>query len=333
MSDIESSVWSETAASNNAAAPNGWPEGMAPSAVNDAARETHAAIKREWNRSHTTVTSSGTSSAYTVSHTTNPAALVHGLGCSFKVHTDCGADATLKWGSLTAKTIKKMTSDGLVNLITGDLQADHHAKVEYDSDEDAFVLLNVFTVPTTVTGFLVPTGAVMPYAGTTEPTGWLFCYGQAVSRTTYADLFTAISTTYGVGDGSTTFNLPDLRGRAVAGKDDMGGVSANRLTAIGGVGGDVLGTTGGLEDHTLTSAQMPTHTHFIAAAVDAAAASVSLSTTNRMARENNSSTDTHDYSLHGVSTGASVGLSGETGSGSAHNNVQPTIILNYVIKT
>src|SRR5688500_3675360 len=61
-----------------------------------------------------------------------------------------------------------------------------------------------------VMALFIPTGSVVPYAGTTEPTNWLFCYGQAVSRTTYAALFTAISTTYGAGDGSTTFNLPDL---------------------------------------------------------------------------------------------------------------------------
>ncbi|HWP27634.1 MAG TPA: phage tail protein [Xanthobacteraceae bacterium] len=92
---------------------------------------------------------------------------------------------------------------------------------------------------------LIPPGVVMPYAGTSEPSGWLFCYGQAVSRTTYAALFSAIGTTYGAGDGSTTFNLPDLRGRTVAGKDNMGGTSADRLTnQSGGLDGDVLGASG-----------------------------------------------------------------------------------------
>jgi microcystin-dependent protein len=91
-------------------------------------------------------------------------------------------------------------------------------------------------------------GIVKDYAGATEPTGYLFCYGQAVSRTTYRDLFNAISTTFGVGDGSTTFNLPDLRGRVVAGKDNMGGTSANRLTTP--LDGDVLGGTNGDEKHT-----------------------------------------------------------------------------------
>jgi hypothetical protein len=108
----------------------------------------------------------------------------------------------------------------------------------------------------------IPSGAIFPYGGTTEPSNYLFCYGQDVNRTTYSDLFTAIGTTYGVGDGATTFALPDLRGRVVAGKDDMGGTSANRLTdQSGGVNGDTLGDSGGLETHTLTTAQLAAHTH------------------------------------------------------------------------
>jgi microcystin-dependent protein len=60
---------------------------------------------------------------------------------------------------------------------------------------------------------VMPTGVILPYGGTTAPTGWLACDGTAISRTTYASLFTSIGTSFGVGDGSTTFNLPDLRGR------------------------------------------------------------------------------------------------------------------------
>lgn len=62
-----------------------------------------------------------------------------------------------------------------------------------------------------------PTGSVMPYAGSTAPTGWLICDGSAISRTTYADLFAVIGTTYGAGDGSTTFKLPDFTDRVIQG--------------------------------------------------------------------------------------------------------------------
>jgi microcystin-dependent protein len=104
----------------------------------------------------------------------------------------------------------------------------------------------------------VPVGASIDYWGATAPSFWLFPYGQNVSRTTYAALFAKLSTTYGVGDGSTTFGLPDLRGRVVAGKDDMGGSSANRLTnQSGGLNGDTLGATGGGETVTLARANLP----------------------------------------------------------------------------
>ena len=156
-----------------------------------------------------------------------------------------------------------------------------------------------------------PVGAVVNYAGTSAPSLWLFCYGQNVSRSTYAALFAAIGTTYGVGDGSTTFGLPDLRGRVIAGKDDMGGTSANRLTnQSGGLDGDVLGTSGGAETHTLTTAQLAAHTHTIKALGSGS---------------NGLSSGTGGESV------ANPGTTSSQGSGNAHNNVQPTFILNKII--
>jgi microcystin-dependent protein len=103
-----------------------------------------------------------------------------------------------------------------------------------------------------------PAGSVIAFAGSSAPTDWLLCYGQAVSRTTYATLFAVVSTTYGVGDGTTTFNLPDLRGRTVAGVDNMGGSDAGRLD-IANSSGVVVGT----QYVTLTAAQsgVPAHSH------------------------------------------------------------------------
>src|SRR5690348_9602357 len=110
----------------------------------------------------------------------------------------------------------------------------------------------------------VPSGVVVPFAGSSAPAGWLLCYGQAVSRTTYAALFTVIGTVFGSGDGSTTFNVPDLRGRAAFGVDNMGGTAASRITSGGsGIAGTTLGATGGAETVTLSSAQMPNHTHSV----------------------------------------------------------------------
>ena len=110
----------------------------------------------------------------------------------------------------------------------------------------------------------VQAGALVPYAGASVPSNYLLCYGQAVSRTVYASLFTAINTLWGPGDGSTTFNVPDFRGRVPAGKDDMGGSGANRLTnAISGVDGLTLGASGGdqrvqTHNHSVTD---PGHMH------------------------------------------------------------------------
>jgi microcystin-dependent protein len=87
-----------------------------------------------------------------------------------------------------------------------------------------------------------------------EPPGWLLCFGQAISRTTYSALFAVIGTSFGAGDGSTTFQVPDLRGRVIAGVDDIGSTTANRLVkgplasvrhTVGGSGGsDLLAQNG-----------------------------------------------------------------------------------------
>ena len=169
-------------------------------------------------------------------------------------------------------------------------------------------------------------GMVMPYAGSSAPADWFLCYGQAVSRTTYSSLFSVIGTTYGSGDGSTTFNLPDLRGRVVAGQDDMGGSSANRLTnQSGGVNGDTLGAAGGAETHTLTTAQMPAHNH--------------TGVVQQREDYNPTSGATTQTPLGfgdtraGSRASASPLTIDNTGGGGAHNNVQPTFVLNYIIKT
>lgn len=97
-------------------------------------------------------------------------------------------------------------------------------------------------------------GMLSMTAASTAPTGWLLCDGSAVSRTTYAALFAAIGTSYGTGDGSTTFNLPDLRGRAPYGKG-----SHTDADALGDNDGVALGSR--TPKHTLTTSEIPSHTH------------------------------------------------------------------------
>ena len=169
--------------------------------------------------------------------------------------------------------------------------------------------------------FLAP-GIVLPYAGATAPTGWLLCDGSAVSRTTYAGLFNAIGTAYGAGDGSTTFNLPDIRGRVTAGRDNMGGTAANRLTNTGtgnpGINGATLGAVGGADRHALTATQMPAHSH-------------STYAQSNGGITNNGGT-TYVTSSGNSNTTLST-VTQNTGGGEAHPNAQPTIVLNQIIKT
>jgi len=182
----------------------------------------------------------------------------------------------------------------------------------------------------------VPVGVVNPFAGATAPSGWLLCYGQAVSRTQYPVLFTTLSTTYGVGDGSTTFNIPDMRGRVVAGEDDMGGTAANRITSgVSGITGTTLGATGGNENpqlhtHTISGGA---HTHEVRGGSVYSAGG----TADSFARSN--STGDANFRSGFESTGSGFGSSMATHTHSAANygtgtagNVQPTIILNYIIK-
>lgn len=115
--------------------------------------------------------------------------------------------------------------------------------------EDLYTTTGSLAIVMKNLNLLTPCGAVTAFAGSVAPAGYLLCDGSAVSRSSYFELFSIIGTTYGVGDGSTTFNLPNLKGRVVVARD----ASQTEF--------DTLGETGGSKTHTLTIAEMPAHDH------------------------------------------------------------------------
>jgi microcystin-dependent protein len=184
---------------------------------------------------------------------------------------------------------------------------------------------------------LIPVGITWDYPGGNAPTGWFFCYGQAVSRTTYSELFAIIGVSYGSGDGSTTFNLPDLRGRVVAGRDDMGGTPANRVTtAVSGINGIALGAAGGLQAVQLTLPQTPsaTITGTTGGMIGYNAAGLTFGS-NSVTQQNGSGGTFAPLSgpigADGLNTHTHVTTASNGGGDQAHPNMQPTMIMNKII--
>lgn len=174
--------------------------------------------------------------------------------------------------------------------------------------------------PLKTAGFVSwPAGVSLDWWGPIAPAGTLFCYGQSLAVATYADLFAVLQYAYG-GSGAN-FNLPDCRGRTLAGKDNMGGTSAGRLLSSGqggSVDGLTLGGTGGADRITLATGHLPAHVH--------------TPTFSGSALYFNAGGG--GYRLSFVSDGTSTALSTTpTGSDLAHSNAQPTIVCNKLITT
>jgi len=187
------------------------------------------------------------------------------------------------------------------------------------------------------------TGAIKFSAVAAVGSGWLVCDGSAVSRTTYAALFTAIGTTFGSGNGSTTFNVPDLLGRAIVGSGAGSGLTSRSLAAKFGTETHAL-STAELAAHTHTDGTLavashthttPDHNHTLQAKADvgSGASIVSAGNSNGSIITTTSITTTGGGSTSGSASPDVTGATGSAGSGTAHANTQPSIAIAHFIKT
>lgn len=173
--------------------------------------------------------------------------------------------------------------------------------------------------------FIAATSQIRPgdliFSGSASNTsGRLLCDGTAVSRTTYADLFAAIGTTFGPGDGSTTFNLPDYQDNFPV------GVSGTKM----------VGVAGGEATHTLTESELPGHRHFVANVdiTNDAGPSITADTIINQGMEEVGGGSERSYQFKGSATEATLGTTGTgTGGGAAHNNLPPYLPCYVWIKT
>jgi microcystin-dependent protein len=167
----------------------------------------------------------------------------------------------------------------------------------------------------------IPAGTIASYGGSGAPNGWLVADGSEVSRIEYPLLFQAIGETYGAGNGSTTFRLPDLRGRVLVGVDG----SAGRLGS-----NDALSQTGGEERHSLTVGEMPSHAHGAYTASNTAWPNIGNVTTPGFMTKI-SIDDPNVFSPGSTVDRGDVTLE-STGGGQAHNNMQPYQVVTHIIK-
>lgn len=320
--------WSQTAANNAIADPSiNWQEGQSPSSVNDSGRAMMASIAKHRDDIAGAIVTGGTATAYTVTsyETFDTLTRLNGQIIAFTPHVTNGATVTLNVDSLGARPLR---SGPATELLAGTLIQGTPYLALYNHSDTAFYLHGFYGNP-----YNVPLAAGMDYWGAATPnSSFAFPAGQAISRSTYSALFAIISTTYGAGDGSTTFNLPDKAGRVSA----MREASAARLTpAYFGGNSANLGAVGGLESHTLTTAQLASHTHVNSLNESPHSHSGGQAATQNGFGGTNGAAQVTWGGGAGNTNSASTGISitnASAGGGNAHNNTQPTIICNYIIR-
>jgi microcystin-dependent protein len=218
---------------------------------------------------------------------------------------------SVKFNSLSS-ALSGALNTNKIQVVNGDVWFTNAGGVPVQITSGNSIVSNVIIPPSP----LMPSGTILDFAGSTAPVGFLLCDGSAISRTTFSTLFAAIGTIWGVGDGFTTFNLPNLNGRTTIGSG----------TYVDGVSGSItrsVAQTMGAEAHVLTTPQMPSHNH---------------------------TQDAHNHTYFVVSPGGGLASGGQfgtplastgaaqpaiqsTGGGLAHNNMQPSLVILKMIKS
>lgn len=301
--------WSKTTPANNGTADptiNFAPQ-MAPSAVSPSGRALMTAIAQFRDDIAGSIVTTGTSTGYVVASNSGFDTIAHLAGqlIAFTPHvTNAAGPVTISVDGLGPFALRSVPN---VELPAGVIiQGTPYMGILNQAD-GAIYLHGFFGNP-----YNVPIGASLEYWGPTAPnSSFAFPFGQAISRTIYASLFSgnpwSIGTTYGAGDGSTTFNLPDVRGRLTPAMDNMGGAAAGRLTNSGtgnsGINGSALGATGGAQSEVLVTANLPPYTP---------AGGLSLNS-GSLTGNYNGGTPVIQGSGSGLGGGGSFGISGGTG--------------------
>lgn len=309
-----------------------FPENMQFRNVNDSARALEGMLAREFKDRNMSLTATGSANAFAVSPNRTIASLTDSLVIGFTANHSITGPATLNVGGLGAKPI--VSSNGSA-LIAGDIVSGQKLQVIYRTASQDWQIHGQRTAGSNAdtTARVIKVGTVFPWPSDTLPAGYLWANGAAVSRTTYAELFSVYGTTYGSGDGSSTFNLPNYKGRSVFGKDTMGGTSAaGLLSSTYGLDGATLGATGGAESVTLTQSQMPQHSHantltdpghthtMNGLSVTQGSGAVAVPAGN----------GTGGYATGSASTGITIS-NANAGGGQAHSNMPPGIVQNWII--
>jgi microcystin-dependent protein len=364
--------WSKTANANATADGTiNWAEGQAPSTVNDSARAMMAAAAKYRDDVAGIITTGGTSTAYTLTSNQGFDSLANMSGkmVALVPHATSGVTVTLNVDGLGAKPLRSAPS---VDLSAGVLIAGTPYCAVYNNSTAEWILQGFYGPD----DYSIPLAGGLPYFGSSAPNSkFAFPSGQTLSRTAYAGLFALIGTTYGVGDGSTTFNLPSLGGRLLACRENMNGAGAEgRITSAGsGITGTTLGATGGAQNITLDTTTIPSHAHSVSGSTGGQSVDHSHGYSGSTSSDGSHAhgitggsalVDNHSGGLNvtssgpygttspsidfaglhshtyggntgGVSVDHSHGFSvssANTGGGGAHNNMPPTMMVNFIMR-